>query len=215
MVKKKKVIAYYDGSNFYHHCLENYGIKGINFFDMTSQVLKLDREELKKIKYFNCPVSKQEDQETYADQQRFFAALRKTPLVEVLLGRLAKRNLKRINIDCVSCGHQKSDYLKCPKCKREIDVKKCFKYMEKGVDVKLGIHLLLDGLNKKYDVALLFSSDADYVPAIKYVVKQLKKEIIYCHLPYPRTSELIQNCSERRLITREMVENSRIINSKS
>lgn len=49
---KKRVIAYYDGSNFYHHCLENYGIKEINFFDMTNQLLNLDKEELTKIKYF-------------------------------------------------------------------------------------------------------------------------------------------------------------------
>jgi len=54
---KKRVIAYYDGSNFYHHCLENYGIKEINFFDMTNQLLNLDKEELTKIKYFWFPNS--------------------------------------------------------------------------------------------------------------------------------------------------------------
>ena len=72
-MSKKKVIAYYDGSNFYHHCLQNYGIKDINFFDMSNQVLNLEKEELIKIKYFNCPISQQEDQKNYVNQQKFFA----------------------------------------------------------------------------------------------------------------------------------------------
>jgi len=207
---KKKVIAYYDGSNFYHHCLENYGIKGINFFDMSNQVLFLDKEELIKIKYFNCPISQQENQEAYIKQQKFFANLRKTPMLQLLFGDLVKRHLNKININCPICGHQKADYLKCPKCKKEMELIKCFRYTEKGVDVKLAINLLLDGLDNKYDVALIFSSDGDYSPAIRYVVKQLKKEVVYCYFPNPKTSELIQACSSNRLITKEMVEKSQI-----
>lgn len=210
MSTKKRIYAYYDGSNFYHHCLQNYGIKDINFFDMTNQLLFLEKEELIKIKYFNCPISRQEDADKYAEQQRFFNALRKTPLLQLLLGNLVKRSLKKINIDCSSCGHQKADCLKCPKCKKDIDIKNCFKYTEKGVDVKLAINILLDALQDKYDIALLFSSDADYSPTIKHVVKQLKKEVIYCYFPNPKTSELIQTCSDSRLITKEMVENSRV-----
>jgi len=67
------VMIYYDGSNFYHHCRENYGITNINFFDMTNQIIDLSTEELVKIKYFNCPVSQQEDLTSYKEQQKFFA----------------------------------------------------------------------------------------------------------------------------------------------
>lgn len=130
---KKKVIAYYDGSNFYHHCLENYGIKDINFFDISNQLLFLDKEELIKIKYFNCPINQQEDPVAYVKQQKFFANLRKTPMLQLLLGGLVKRRLKKININCPICGYQQADYLKCPKCKREIELIKCFKYTEKGL----------------------------------------------------------------------------------
>ncbi len=207
---KKKVIAYYDGSNFYHHCLENYGIKAISFFDMTNQMLYLVKKELIKIKYFNCPVSQQENQEVYMGQQKFFNYIEKTPLTQLIPGRLIKRNLNKININCQDCGHQKADCLKCPKCQREINILKCFKYAEKGVDVKLAITLLLDGIDNKYDVALLFSSDSDYAPAIKYVIKQLKKEVIYCYFPEPKTRELIDTCSDKRLITKEKVENAQL-----
>lgn len=207
---KKRVIAYYDGSNFYHHCLENYGIKNINFFDMTNQLLDLDKEELIKIKYFNSPVSQQEDQTIYGKQQRFFDSLNKTPLTQVLYGRLVKRGLNSINITCLKCGHQKANYLKCPICDEEVNIKNCFKYIEKGVDVKLAITLLLDFIQKRCDMALLFSGDADFAPAVRYVVKTLKKEVVYCYFPTPKTSELIQTCSDKRLITKEMVENSQL-----
>jgi len=207
---KKRVIAYYDGSNFYHHCLQNYGIKDVNFLDISNQLLFLDKEEIIKIKYFNCPISRQEDAEAYAQQQKFFEKIKKTPLLQLLTGKLVKRRLKKINIQCISCEHQKADCIKCPKCGREINVENCFKYTEKGVDVKLAVNLLLDAIFDKYDIALLISSDADYVPAIKYIVKELKKDVIYCHLPNPKTSELIQTCNGNRLITKEMVEKSQL-----
>lgn len=206
MAEKKKVIAYYDGSNFYHHCIENYGIKGLNFFDLTNRILDLAKEDLIQIKYFNCPVNQQEDSQKYADQQRFFNSIRRTPLTQLLFGKLVKRYLKKININCPTCGHQRADGINCPQCRRELELRRIFKYTEKGVDVKLATHLLLDGITNKYDMALLFSSDADYCPAIKHIVRVLGKEVVYCHFPIPKTSELMQVCSDNRLITKEVIE---------
>ena len=205
MADKKKVYVYFDGSNFYHNIKNNYGITSIKFDDICNRMLELSREELVKIRYFNCPVNQQEDPQKYADQLRFFENLRKTPFVEISLGKLARRQLKKININCTQCGHQKAEYLVCPKCKNNISVSTCYKSWEKGVDVKLAINMLLDGLNNKYDVALLFSGDADFCPAVRYIVKQLNKEVVYCHFPSPKTNELMQTCSGKRLITRDIV----------
>jgi uncharacterized LabA/DUF88 family protein len=203
---KKRIVAYYDGSNFYHSCNNNYGIANVNFFDMTNQLLDLTKEELIKIKYFNCPINQQEDPIKYGQQMRFFQKIKATPLLELYLGNLVKRNLKKINVNCLKCGHQRAEHLKCPICKQEINVTNCYKYTEKGVDVKLAVHLILDALNDKYDAALLFSNDADYCPAIKHIVTIIGKEIIYCHFPTSKTNDLIQTCSNKRLITKEMVE---------
>lgn len=211
MSTKKRIIAYYDGSNFYHCVKNNYGITKINFHHITRQIMNLDYEDLVKIKYFNSPVSQQENPRSYSKQQKFFEALKKTPFLEFFLGRLVKRPLNKLNINCVfGCGHQKADYIKCPKCNKDIDITKCYKSTEKGVDVKLAIHMLLDALKNKYDAAFLFSGDADYCPAIKYIVKELKKEVIFCRFPSPKTNELIKECSDYRLLTKEMVEKSQI-----
>ncbi len=209
---RKRVIAYYDGSNFYHYCKKNYGITDVNFSDIANQIINQEKEELVKIKYFNSPVSQQEDLETYKKQQKFFEKIKRTPLLSLYLGKLVKRPLKKININCPSCGHQKCDCLKCPVCERDLNVNKCFKYTEKGVDVKLAITLLLDGLNNKYDTAFLFSGDADFCPVIEYIIKKLKKDVVYCYFPSPITSQLNQICSDKRMITKKIVDNSQISN---
>jgi len=171
-------------------------------------MIKTDIEELKRIKYFTAPVNQQECPEIYAGQQRFFNKLRKTPLLDIVLGKLVRRKLNRINIDCPTCNIQKAEELQCPKCDNKVLLSNTYKTSEKGVDVNLAIHLLLDALGDKYDVALLFSSDADFCPAIRYILKELGKEVIYCRFPFLKTSELLQCCSETRVITKEIVESS-------
>lgn len=206
----KKVYAYYDGSNFYHLCKMNYGITNVYFHHITNELIDLKNETLVKIKYFNAPVNQNEVPAKYAEQLRFFSHLRKTPFLDLILGRLVKRKIKHINILCEKCGFQKIEEVDCPLCGKKIDLDKTYKSVEKGVDVGLAINLLLDALNDKYDIALLFSGDADFCPAIRYIIKNLNKEIIFCHFPTPKTDELIQSCSENRLITKEMVEKAQI-----
>ncbi|MGV8151311.1 MAG: NYN domain-containing protein [Candidatus Woesearchaeota archaeon] len=208
MTNKKRVIAYIDGSNFYHHLKNNYGITKINYADFVNHMLNLNDEYLVKIKYFNSPINQEENPTGYISQQKFFAKLRSTSLVNVFLGNLVKRPLHKIHITCTTCGHQESESLQCPKCKRQIGVNSCFRYTEKGVDVQLATNMLIDALKDSFDKALLISSDADYCPAIKYIVKNCKKEVIYCHFPAPRTNQLIQTCTSDRLITKNKIENS-------
>ncbi len=210
---KKRAYAYYDGSNFYHFIKNNYGFVNVNYFHVTNHLLNLENEELLKIKYFNSPINQQENQKAYSGQQKFFVELKKTPLLELFLGRLVKRPLNKLNINCFfGCGHQEAVHVKCPKCEKDINITKCYKSSEKGVDVRLAIHMLLDAIDDKYDVALLFSGDADFSPAIKYIIKSLKKEVIFCHFPYPKTNELMQTCSDSRLITKDIAEKSQITN---
>ncbi len=205
---KNRIYAYFDGSNFYHNSKKNYGITSIKYNDLTNHMLDLSKEELIKIRYFNCPVNQQEDPKAYSDQQKFLKILEKTPFVELSLGKLVPRRLAKININCHACGHQKVDNLTCPKCKKQINVQDCYKSWEKGVDVKLAISMLLDALADKYDTALLFSGDSDFCPAIRYIVKQLNRKVIYCCFPQPKTYELIQTCSEYRIITYEIIKKS-------
>lgn len=206
----KKVFAYFDGSNFYHLAKLNYKISSVDFERLTNKFLDSKSEELTKINYFTAPVNQQEKPEAYSKQQKFFAQLSKNPLIEIYLGSLTRRPLNKINIVCDICGIQEADSLSCPKCGKKIKLSDTYKSTEKGVDVNLAINLLLDALNNKYDKALLFSSDADFCPAIRYIITNLKKEIVFCAFPKPRTNELVQCCSQTLKVTKQIVEESRV-----
>jgi len=210
MSVKKRVFAYFDGSNFYHYLRANYGITNIRFLDITNQLLDLQKEELVKIKYFNSPVNQQENSIAYAAQQKFFESLKRTPLLELHLGKLVTRSLNKVRIKCKTCGHQHADSINCPKCRCAIPIESCQRTIEKGVDVQLAINMLIDAIGNRYDIALLFSGDADFCPAVTYICKQLNKEVIYCHFPSPKTGELLQKCSASRLITLDIVKKAQL-----
>ena len=209
---KKRVYAYIDGSNFYHLSKSNFKITKVQYNHLTNYLIDATSEELARIKYYVAPVNQQEKPEMYSAQQKFFDMLRRTPLLDIGLGKLASRPLNKINIVCPDCGIQEAEELQCPSCENKVRLSNTYKTSEKGVDVNLAIHLLLDALKNRYDVALIFSSDADFCPAIRYIIKELGKEVIYCRFPYPKTNELIQTCSDTRVITRNMIEASQVNN---
>ncbi len=49
---------------------------------------------------------------------------------------------------------------------------------EKGSDVNIATHMLHDGYQGAYDVAIVISNDSDLVEAIKIVRTELKKSVI-------------------------------------
>lgn len=87
---KKKVYAYFDGSNFYHNSKRAYGITHVQFHHLANKMLKLGDEELVKIKYFNSPTNQEDNPSLYSNQQKFFEKLRATPFLDLYLGRISK-----------------------------------------------------------------------------------------------------------------------------
>jgi uncharacterized LabA/DUF88 family protein len=65
--------------------------------------------------------------------------------------------------------------------------------VEKGVDVKLAVDLLSGAYNDRYDVAVLVSNDADFVPAITEAQK-LNKVVHVVSFPNSRSYHLRQIC---------------------
>lgn len=67
-------------------------------------------------------------------------------------------------------------------------------YVEKGVDVRIGIDLVEGSYENRYDTAILITSDADLSPAIQMVVRKNKKiEVIGFH--HKKVYSLMQNAS--------------------
>jgi uncharacterized LabA/DUF88 family protein len=96
-----------------------------------------------------------DDEARYRKQQMFYNVVRQK----------FKTEIKTTQIQSVHCPNCKTSFKK-PK--------------EKGVDVALAADLLTFGLTNDYDVAILVSGDADYLPALKKLAERkpnLKLEI--------------------------------------
>ena len=65
---------------------------------------------------------------------------------------------------------------------------------EKGSDVNLGIHLVNDAHNNKFDVAVIISNDSDLSGALRIVKNELGKTVEILN-PYPRTNKKMQKAS--------------------
>jgi uncharacterized LabA/DUF88 family protein len=69
---------------------------------------------------------------------------------------------------------------------------------EKGVDVKIAIDVVIDGIEDKYDTAVIVSSDTDLIPAIKYVQSK-GKNVEYIGFSNNTSVGLIKDCDNQRV----------------
>jgi uncharacterized LabA/DUF88 family protein len=73
------------------------------------------------------------------------------------------------------------------------------KIREKGVDVKIAIDLVIDGIEDKYDTAIIVSSDTDLIPAIKYIRSKGKK-VEYVGFSNFVSFGMIKECDDQRIL---------------
>ncbi len=86
--KKKKIIIYIDGSNFYFSIKKKFGCK----IDIEKFCKKLTGEnDLIKINYYISPLNQKTHPDQYLEQQKFFDRLNKIDKLHIILGRLEKR----------------------------------------------------------------------------------------------------------------------------
>ncbi len=87
----KRVCVFIDGSNFYHGLVHNIGKTNVDF-NKVSLALCTPQRELIRTYYYNAPVNKEDNEEMYKSQQRFFDRLRNLNDFQVRLGRLEHRD---------------------------------------------------------------------------------------------------------------------------
>lgn len=72
--------------------------------------------------------------------------------------------------------------------------------LEKGVDVKLAVDMLMKAVKNEYDTCFLVSNDADFVPAIEEIQK-LNKTVIHVTFPKMLSFHLDKICDRTILIS--------------
>ncbi len=85
--KKKNMVIYIDGSNFYFSVKKTFNCK----IDIEKFCEKLTKENnLIKINYYISPIMQSSNPKMYAEQQSFFEKLKKIKGLNIIFGRLEK-----------------------------------------------------------------------------------------------------------------------------
>jgi len=162
----ERVNVYIDGSNFYNGCRTELGRTDVRIGDFAQRLVR--GREHRRTYYYNVPLSAEHPETARQNQQKFFNALAQTPYLEVRLGRQVKRGWT-----CPTCGgvHER--------------------WLEKGVDMRLGVDLLSHASTNQYDIAVVVSGDGDYEYAVQ-AVKNLGKHVEVACFPSSRSNALLK-----------------------
>lgn len=182
----EKVCIFIDSGNFYHLVLKKLNLQEAEFdFDGFSKFLANEREIAKEGKRFYVGTVREiedghENKKAMENQTRLFNNLIQLGNWVIKTSRLRTR-IEKIKIDDRVTNFR--EILK--KGISEIEYKKS---REKGIDVKMAVDLIAGGLDKKYDIGIVVSSDTDLVPAIDWVRKRLNKKIEYIGFSVPKNN---------------------------
>ncbi|MBU0957997.1 MAG: NYN domain-containing protein [Nanoarchaeota archaeon] len=147
-MNKERVMIFIDGSNFYHNT-KKLKNKGysINFNKLVNKLS--ENRTLSNSFYYTALLDKDYNLNQYDKHQRFINELRKIPSFSVVLCDLIKIKSKEGK----------------------------FIYEIKGDDVHLAHDLLIGAFEDLYDVVIIVSGDADFIPVIKTIRKKYGKKI--------------------------------------
>jgi len=152
---------YIDAFNLYYRCLKGTRFKWLDLGKMCS--LLLPQHEVRRIRYFTARVeARPDDPQQPQRQQTYLRALATVPNLSIHYGSFLTKP-KRLPL-----AHPK------PGEPRTVEV---LRTEEKGSDVNLATHLLVDGFKRDYDVAVVISNDSDLKGPIEAVRSELGQTV--------------------------------------
>lgn len=152
----------------------------------------LTDNDIVKIKYFTARVKNRVgDLDVQVRQNTYLRALTTNPKIEIIYGHFLTND-----VWMVKASDEGKDV-------KKIDKIKVIKTEEKGSDVNIATHLLMDGFKNLYEVAAVITNDSDLKLPIGLVKSELRKTVgVLC--PHEKPSrELIKQASFFKSIKKE------------
>jgi hypothetical protein len=150
--------VYVDGFNLYYRAVKGTPYRWLDISAMCQ--LLLPRDQILQIKYFTARVKpRPHDPDQPARQEAYLRALGTIPNLTIVFGSFLTHEVM------MPLAPPASGYVKVIRTE------------EKGSDVNLATHLLVDGYNNEYELAVVVSNDSDLLAPIKVVINQLKKPV--------------------------------------
>jgi len=153
-----KANVYVDGFNLYYGAVKGTPCRWLDIAAMCR--LLLPRDQINRIKYFTALVNpRPSDPGQPVRQRTYLRALRTIPNLTIVLGRFLTHDVMM------------------PLAPPAKGYARVIKTEEKGSDVNLATHLLMDGYQDDYEIAIVVSNDSDLLTPIQVVTGQLKKSV--------------------------------------
>ena len=170
--QKERVIIFIDGSNLYHIIRNMFRpslkLKHFNFGKFTKFIS--GKNKLIRTYYYNSPLDRKKDSESYKKQQKFFEKLNRIPDFKLILCRMQK----------VTIGGRTV-------------------YQVKEDDIHLAVDMVRLAYNNAYDRAILISSDGDFSPAVQ-AVQEVGKNVENIGFENKFSYHLQQQCDTAKII---------------
>ena len=151
-----RTFVYVDGFNLYYRALKSRPYKWLNLSALAGRILSPN--QIIEIKYYTARVSGKQDPGEPGRQNAYLRALKTIPGLSIYYGRFLPKKIRRPLVIPPLIG---SKYVEVHSTE------------EKGSDVNLASHLILDGFQHKYDAAVVVSKDTDLAEPIRIVVAEL------------------------------------------
>jgi hypothetical protein len=153
-----RTFLYVDGFNLYYSAVKGTPLRWLNPVALAARAFP--DNEIVYTKFFSARVTAlPHDPSQPFRQQLYWRALRTLPDFEIILGEFRTRQTR-------------APVVNPPPKTIEI-----YKTEEKGSDVNLGAHLLLDAFQEKFQAAIVITGDSDLITPIKMVRTALHKAV--------------------------------------
>jgi len=148
--------VYVDGFNFYYAAFRRARFQEYKWLDLVAFCrAALPRNDVQLVRYFTAPLDPSRGRDGQrARQGAYLAALRATPGLVTHYGQFVEHAKLQWLVDAPLRGPKKA-LVWVPE--------------EKGSDVNLASHLLVDGFTGQYEVAVVVSNDADLLEPVRLV----------------------------------------------
>jgi len=154
--------VYVDGYNLYYGCLKKTPYKWLNIHALCCALMP--GNDIRAVRYFTAQVSgTPHDPDQPTRQQTYFRALRTVPQISIHLGHFLTHEVIMPDAADWQAGRFTPRHV--------------MKTEEKGSDVNIATHLLIDAFDDAFDVAVIISNDSDLKEPISVVRNRFRKTI--------------------------------------
>ena len=153
-----KAIVYVDGFNLYYGAVKGTPFRWLNIAEMCR--LLLPRDRIHQIKYFTALVDPRPgDPDQRVRQETYLRALASIPNLSIIYGFFLTHEVS------MAVAGSPGSYARVIKTE------------EKGSDVNLATHLLVDGFKNEFELAVIVSNDSDLLLPIRFVSEEFDKPV--------------------------------------